>query len=411
MQRMLKSSKLFFLLFIVEIILLISQAGAADLSILFILDGSGSMWGRIDDTAKIVLAKETMTTLIREIPENAPVGLISYGHRKKGDCEDIELMVPIGRGTQTAMLKQVQSINPRGKTPIHRSIKKAVTQLEKIENEAMIVLVSDGQETCDGDPCQLVESLRKKGIRFKMHVIGFDVTEAETVQLACIAQAGGGKYYSADDAAQLQEAFGEVKEEIIQTIKTEFGTLKVLGTGRDLYDVYDADGQVKLDYARTNQAIRLAPGTYQVSLQQVWLPVEVKAGEETVIGSGRIRVTGLGKALYAIYDHTGKRKIDFTRTNNEIELMAGTYFLELNGLRRSVTIETGAETEINAGSITVSEDSNALFAVYDAEGIKKLEFTRVNKPIEVLPGSYQVNIDDRWFRDVTVSPGETVELK
>jgi len=309
------------------------------------------------------------------------------------------------------MLKQVESINPRGKTPIHRSIKKAAAQLEKIENEAMIVLVSDGQETCDGDPCQLVESLRKKGIRFKMHVIGFDVTEAETVQLACIAQAGGGNYYSADDAAQLQKAFEEVKEEIIQTIETEFGTLKVLGTGRDLYDVYDADGQVKLDYARTNQAIRLAPGTYQVSLQQVWLPVEVKAGEKTVIGSGRIRVTGLGKALYAIYDHTGKRKIDFTRTNNEIELMAGTYFLELNGLRRSVKVETGAETEINAGSITVAEDSNALFAVYDAEGIKKLEFTRVNKPIEVLPGNYQVNIDDRWFRDVTVSPGEVVELK
>ena len=92
-------------------------------------------------------------------------------------------------------------------------------------------------------------------------------------------------------------------------------------------------------------------------------------------------------------------------------MLAGDYLLELNGARISVDIETGKETEIKSGTITVTEAGKSLFAVYDADGKKKLEFTRVNKPIEVLPGTYQVNVNDRWFRDVIVPPGGVIELK
>ena len=384
---------------------------AADLNILFILDGSGSMWGRIDGVAKIVLAKDTMTSLISEIPDDAAVGLMCYGHRRKGDCDDIELLVPLGKNNQPSLREKIQAINPKGMTPIHLSIEKAVSHIEAGAAEKLIVLVSDGLETCDGDPCRLVESLRKKGVRFKIHVIGFDVTEPEKEQLACIAGAGGGTYFSADDASQLKDAFAVVKEEIVKTIEAEYGILNVLGTGRDLYDVYDDEGLEKLDYARTNQPIRLAPGIYGIRLQGVFQEVEVRANEETLVGSGRIRVTGLGEALYAIYDTDGNRKIDFTRTNREIELLAGKYLLELNNARQPIKIETGRETLIRAGSITVVSDGSALFAVYDAEGKHKLEFTRVNKTIEVLPGTYQVNIGDRWMRDVNVGPGEAVSLR
>lgn len=78
-----------------------------------------------------------------------------------------------------------------------------------------MVLISDGKETCEGDPCALVRSLREQGINVRVHVVGFDVNQEERDQLVCIAEAGEGKYFSADNADQLTVALTEVKQEII----------------------------------------------------------------------------------------------------------------------------------------------------------------------------------------------------
>ena len=97
------------------------------------------------------------------------------------------------------------------------------------EEETTLVLVSDGKETCQGDPCALVKSLKGKGIKLKTHVIGFDVTDEEKQQLACIAEAGGGKYFTAKSADQLKLALGEVKREVVE--KTEPRQRKVVKLG------------------------------------------------------------------------------------------------------------------------------------------------------------------------------------
>ncbi len=191
------------------------SSSAEKKNVLFILDASGSMWGRLDGVAKIVIAKEQLVQLVREL-ENTNAGLISYGHRRKGDCADIETLVPLGGGTKTAIIDHIKDIVPKGKTPITKSVEMAAGQLEQIENETEIVLISDGRETCDGDPCVYVKLLKEKGIRFRMHVIGFDVNAREREQLECIAKAGGGSYFSAHNASQLQQALSAVKEEVIK---------------------------------------------------------------------------------------------------------------------------------------------------------------------------------------------------
>ena len=73
------------------------SAESTGANILFILDGSGSMWGRLDNVEKIVIAKERMIELVQEL-EGVNMGLITYGHRRKGDCNDIEMMVPLEQG-------------------------------------------------------------------------------------------------------------------------------------------------------------------------------------------------------------------------------------------------------------------------------------------------------------------------
>lgn len=194
---------------------LAEQAGA---NVLFILDGSGSMWGRLDTVEKIVIAKERLSELVNDLPENVNIGLMVYGHRSKGDCNDIELMTPVGPGNRERILAQMQTIIPKGKTPITQSIALAAQQLETLEDETNIVLVSDGEETCASDPCAYTktqkEELAAKGITFTMHVVGFDVNAAQRTQLECIANAGGGRYFSAQNAMQLKAAFTEVKKEV-----------------------------------------------------------------------------------------------------------------------------------------------------------------------------------------------------
>lgn len=72
-------------------------------NILFILDGSGSMWAQVDNIPKIAIAKEVMIRLIQQLPDSVEAGLEVYGHRSKGDCNDIEIIAPIGKSDKTAV--------------------------------------------------------------------------------------------------------------------------------------------------------------------------------------------------------------------------------------------------------------------------------------------------------------------
>ena len=101
-------------------------------SIVLILDGSGSMWGQVEGKAKITIAKETMASIVESMPDTAQVGLILYGHRRKGDCDDVELAVALGPVDKAALSATIEGINPKGKTPITRSLRAAVN-LEALE--------------------------------------------------------------------------------------------------------------------------------------------------------------------------------------------------------------------------------------------------------------------------------------
>lgn len=181
-------------------------AGDAGGSMILILDASGSMWGQIDKKAKISIAKETMSGIIRQLPDNIEVGLLAYGHNRKSDCKDVETLVPLKKIDKLLLVSKIRRLSAKGKTPISLAIKTAAEALKDREEETTIILVSDGKETCAGDPCAVTRALKESGVRFVMHVVGFDVSEKERMQLQCIADAGGGKYYTARNADQFKFA-------------------------------------------------------------------------------------------------------------------------------------------------------------------------------------------------------------
>ncbi len=182
-----------------------SQAAAAERTII-VLDASGSMWGQISGKTKIEIARETLDTVLQSVPADRELGLIAYGHRQKGKCDDIELLIPAAAGTGAAIASAANGLKPKGKTPLSASVKQAAEALRYTEDKATVILITDGLETCNADPCALGSELESTGVDFTAHVVGFGLSEEDGRKLACLAENTGGKYFQAENAADLGDA-------------------------------------------------------------------------------------------------------------------------------------------------------------------------------------------------------------
>lgn len=193
-------------------VVLSPQAVKAEDDLMLVLDASGSMWGQIAGKSKIEIARETVGSLLDSWPDNRNVGVVAYGHRKKGDCSDIETVQSVSKLNRGALKKVLNSLNPMGKTPLSAAVVHAAEELKFTENKATVVLLTDGLETCDMDPCKLGEELAKKGVDFTAHVIGFDVGSLDQGSLKCLAEKTGGKYLTANNAGELTKALENIVE-------------------------------------------------------------------------------------------------------------------------------------------------------------------------------------------------------
>lgn len=186
---------------------------SANSNMMIILDSSNSMWGQVEGTAKMETAKDVLTGLLNDLPADTNVGLMAYGHRSKDDCRDVETLAPIGSDTPTALVGKFRSLTPRGKTPISFSLKSSIENFRGREEENNnVLLISDGIETCEGDPCAQADALLQQGIALRIHVVGFDVDDATRAQLQCIADKGNGRYFDARDIAGFKQAITDVKQ-------------------------------------------------------------------------------------------------------------------------------------------------------------------------------------------------------
>jgi Ca-activated chloride channel family protein len=151
--------------------------------------------------------------MLAEWPKGQEVGLVAYGHRSKGDCKDIETLLPVGALDAEKMGKIVDGLIPKGKTPLSAAVKQAAEALKYTEEKATVILLSDGKETCDRDPCALGTELEKAGVNFTAHVIGFDVAKVEDqAGLKCLAENTGGKFIAAANANELNKALVETAQ-------------------------------------------------------------------------------------------------------------------------------------------------------------------------------------------------------
>lgn len=160
--------------------------------------------------SQMEIAKKAIRETIVTIPQNVPVAFRVYAHRvpktdKEASCQDTELMIPFQPVNTASYEAALAPIKPTGFTPIAHSLKAAAGDFLGKESQHVIILLSDGEETCGGDPVAEAKNLLAQGFKLTVHTIGFRVDEKTRAQLAAISTATGGSYYDASDAASLTQ--------------------------------------------------------------------------------------------------------------------------------------------------------------------------------------------------------------
>ena len=272
---------------------------------MLVVDGSNSMWGQVDGTAKITIAQSVVRDLLHELPQELEIGLAAYGHRTHGDCHDVEIMVQPQQGNRDEITKRMDRIKPTGKTPMAEAVVQAAEALRHDQAPATVILVSDGVETCSPNVCDVVGNLEETGVDFTAHVIGFDVTEDEAhAQFACVAETTGGRYLPVTSAQDLSAALLATTTFTSTRFKPTETSLPLITTSGRLYfvashklrgellnlpahwEVLDQSGApVMAGFMQSGGQLDLKPGTYQLTA------TDVESGRQE---SREIRVTDGG---------------------------------------------------------------------------------------------------------------------
>ncbi|HMT91382.1 VWA domain-containing protein [uncultured Thiothrix sp.] len=267
---------------------------------MLILDGSNSMWGQLNKVNKIITARESIRTLLESAEGNIQFGLLTYGSEgKKTGCNDFNLVVKPENYDLVKVLKEVYKLKPKGRSPIAAALKEAAQQLPT-EN-AHILLVSDGIESCEGDPCATAQQLVEANPSLQIDVVGFRAEKE--AQLECIAENGRGAFVVATDTERLKTLLAGVQAKAVgiteaakptRTLidkKSQPGSveLNILAEGnpeplRANYSIYHPDGTNVVNFSARNRVTEyLPPGEYRV--KAIWQTVE--KSENVTIHSGK----------------------------------------------------------------------------------------------------------------------------
>jgi Mg-chelatase subunit ChlD len=221
-----------------------------DRSVEIVVDASRSMWGQIDGVSKMQIAKETLEDVSYWLPADIDLALRAYGNTsasESNNCADSNLLVPFGEMNRDGIRRAIAGLKPTGQTPIAYALNQAGRDFGTLESDRIIVLVSDGIESCGGDTLQAAYALREQGIT--AHLIGFGLGNAadeDTASLRAVASAAGGRYVTASSAEELQAA-------LAQTVATSFS-------------VYQGDTEVASGSLGSAGAMLLPEGDYRVQL-------------------------------------------------------------------------------------------------------------------------------------------------
>ncbi|MEO9326112.1 VWA domain-containing protein [Nocardioides sp. C4-1] len=177
-------------------------------ALVLVLDASGSMAEPAGGgTSRIEAARTALGEVIDALPDDQEVALRVFGAEvefadQPGACQDSQRVVDLGTDNRDDLRAAVDSYRPFGETPTGYALQQAGDDLG-VDGQRSIILVSDGEPTCAPDPCAVARQLVRDGVDVRIDVVGLSVSGAAREQLQCVADAGRGTYYDADDADEI----------------------------------------------------------------------------------------------------------------------------------------------------------------------------------------------------------------
>jgi hypothetical protein len=386
----------------------IAPAHAQDRSVALVLDGSGSMKASLADGAtRMDAAKAAVAKLVTTLPPQTRLALRTYGDRSptsKKDCQDTSLLSPFDAVTANAadIVGKARSIQPQGYTPITYALTLAARDVGAEEAAARtVVLVSDGKETCQGDPCAAAKALAEADAKLVVHTVGVGVDGVTRGQLQCIARMARGSYFDANSAADLAAALGKAAVEPLKKRTLGglgMGVLKMKAVG--LTRILAADGKQVGALNEVQGEAKLAPGVYKVVFgKQSWQGIEIRPRETTELKPGYLEIAPLGDPFVEVVEPETEEQIQrmFWLEQRKM-LMPGQYQVKFGKLSwpELVEVKPGETTTLRTGRLMIQSKLGAMYVkVSTSQGQEVLETS--SSRIALPPGAYVLEIDSRKF--------------
>lgn len=280
------------LLTILPLLFVSAVPAKAQDSFVLVIDGSSSMWGQVGGETKMAILKRSLAEVLGQLDTDADVGVVAFGHREKGNCSDIEQLVSPQPFDAVVIQAAIDNIQPKGKTPLSDAVRLAAEELRFTEERATVVILGDGGENCNKDPCAVAEELEKTGVDLTVHAIAFDIADAEgSGQLQCFASATGGLFLPVADAPELLVALETVQKEVEspEPVAVTFEAVDQ-ATGEPLdgsadWSILDAGSGAPQATGQTAAAFaaQLVPGNYRAQVAVA----EVNGEATFVVGPGQ----------------------------------------------------------------------------------------------------------------------------
>ena len=397
--------------------------------ILFVLDGSQSMYARWENGQKMQIATRLLRGIVDSLKsaENVELALRAYGHQNNvtsdgRNCKDTKLEVPFSPTNHSKIISKLSSIRPRGTTLIAYSLEQAANDFPEDANARnVIILITDGIEECDGDPCAVSLALQKRGVVLKPFVIGLGLEPDVIDAFKCV-----GNYYDATSEETFKDVLGIVISQALNNTTAQVNLLDELGRPTEtnvpmtFYDVFS--GQVRYNYLHTINSrgnpdtIPLDPlGSYNLTVHTI-PPVKKKdikliSGKHSTIaldapqGDLKLKMNGYNeyKDLKAIVRQGSKNEVLVVQNFNETQrYITGKYDLEILTLPRTyikdVNVAQSRTTTVEipqAGLVTINSSSKGHGSVFQMDGEEMVWVCNLNpmsnrEAIVLQPGRYRI---------------------
>ena len=453
---MIKHLKYFLFFGLIGLFSISSIAQTLPTRILFVLDGSGSMVAKMGENPRIDIAKRVLSKMVDSLSQkpNVEVALRVYGHTKtvlQHDCGDTKLEVPFAEDNTDAIKESLSAIKPKGYTLIARSLLEAANDFPDKNGRNIIILITDGMEECDGDPCAISEALQKKGVILKPFIVGMGTDEKIFKDaFSCI-----GTFFDAKTEADFEGVLNIIVSQTLNATSSQINLIDDTGFPLETdmgISIYDAQsGYLIHNYVHTMNAFGLPDTLYLDPMRKYTMVVhtlpeaiienyELTPGRHNIIpikagqGSLLLKIGGLTKysRLQAIIrQHDEFKTLNAQEFNTEKKYLTGSYDLEILTLPRiyinNIKIRQNKTMSIdipNPGKLDLRIGSKIDGAIYRTKGGKTewvVDTKSQPKKQEILlqPGNYTWiyrvagEVRTIYTREVkfTITSGTTTEVK